>query len=111
MRLEVGHGSSRRPLGLAHNAAWFYEDLRLTLVELDRLVDSGHLARLEREEFELEFSLDAPEDWRDFVNRPRAGGLDADPAQLAHAEEALSRREAIMIATEGQRAAAFQRIP
>jgi hypothetical protein len=110
MRLEVGHGSSRQPLGRVHNAAWFYEDLRLTLVELDRLVDSGLLARLEHEEFEVEFSVDAPEDWRDFVNRPRAGGLDAHPAQLTHAEEALSRREAIMIVTEGQLAAAFRRI-
>ncbi len=110
MALDLVQASSRRSLGLAHNATSFHEDLRLTLLELDRLVEAGRLVRTHREKLEMEFRFDALEDWREFVNRPHAGHVDADIAQLDDAEAALVRGESAIIATESQIVIALSRI-
>lgn len=110
MALSLCRGPSSRPFGLAHNAISFHQDLRLTLLELDRLVEAGFLARVKEEELEMEFRFEAIEDWRDFVSRPHAGELDVDPVQLSHAEACLSRGEGAIIAAEAQVATAFQRM-
>jgi len=59
----------------------------------------------------MEFRFDALEDWREFVNRPHAGHIDADVAQQADAEALLARGKNAIVATEAQIVIAFQRIP
>ena len=109
MSLTVCEDSTRRPLGLAHNAASFHEDLRLTLVELDRLVAMGLLDRVRQEEFEMELRFEALEDWRGFVARPHAGELEVDPAELSRVEADLSRPASAIVASEAQVAIGFRR--
>jgi hypothetical protein len=109
MSLTVCERSTRRPLGLAHNAASFHDDLRLTLAELDRHVAMGLLAPVGQEEFEMEFRFEALEDWRDFVSRPHAGDLEVDPAELSRAEADVSRSALVIVASEAQLAVSFQR--
>jgi hypothetical protein len=111
MVLEIEHATRRRPLGLAHNAASFHEDLRLALLEVDRLVEAGRLAPTRREDLEMEFRFDALEDWREFVTRPHAGHVEADVARLAEAERGLARGDTAIVATESQGMMVFRRPP
>jgi len=102
--------SRKRPLGRAHDATAFHENLRLTLHELDQTVASGMFARLREEEFEIESRFETLDDWRDFLIRPYAGALDIDPVTIARAEAALGRSEITIVATEANVATAFRKV-
>ena len=108
--VDRGRGGGREDLGLAHNASFFHEDLDLTLVELDRLVEAGLLRRLEAEQLEIEFRFDSLRDWRDFVDRPRGDRLEVDPGRLAAAEATVAGRSGAILAVEAQIAIAYLRV-
>ena len=45
-------------------------------------------------------------DWREFVERPTCGGIEADPRQL---DEALARPDGCVVVTEDNLAAVYER--
>ena len=109
--LRACRRARKRPLGLAHDATSFHENLRLTDLELDRAVAAGMFARMNEEQFEIDSRFETLDDWRDFLIRPYAGALEIDPVKIARAEAALGRSELTIIATEAEVAAAFRKIP
>ena len=98
MDLEVRIGSERRPgVGVVFDHAEAREDNRSAYRTLTALPAEGLFTRRGEVVYRLEFHYRSADDWQKFLDRPRAGGVEADPQVLA---SALAHADGRIVATE-----------
>ena len=98
MSLEVRLGSERRSgVGLVFDHAEAQEDIQSSRRMLAALASEGLFTRRGEAVYRLEFHYPSAEDWQEFLARPKAGGMTADPDLLA---SALADPDGCIVATE-----------
>ncbi len=86
MDLEVRLGSECRPgVGFVFDDAEAQEDVRSSHRTLTALVAEGLFTRRGEAVYLLEFHFHSADDWQEFLTRPKAGSVEADPDLLASA--------------------------
>ena len=99
MQLEVRFGLRREPAGIAHDSHDAQEDMRSARRTLAELVAAGLFTLRAETACTLEFHFQSVEDWTEFVERPRAGAVEADQRLLDRALSALARGEGAIVAS------------
>lgn len=94
MTLHALAGESRTVLGRVHETAEAGEDMRLARTALARAMEQGLFQRRNEAVFTLEIRFPAESDWREFLERPKTGNVDADPVRIA---SAYHRGEMVMV--------------
>ncbi len=107
MELEVWLGSERRPgAGVVFDDAEALEDMRLSLRTLSALVAEGLFVRRGETSYMLEYRFHSEADWQEFLARPKAGGVEADPDLLA---SALAHPDGCIVTTEETTITTYER--
>lgn len=102
--LDVRLGSEHRPkVGLVFDDAEAQEDMKSSHRTLTALAAEGLFTRCDEGIYLLEFHFSSPEDWHEFLVRPKAGGVEADSdllsAALAHPDGRIVATESTTITT------------
>ena len=106
MDLEVCLGPERRSVGIAFDNSSSREEMRASRRTLAELCASGLFSPQREIFFAFEFHFRTAEDWSTFLERPRAGGVEADQGLLDMAFSAPSHGGGI-VATEKVVASAY----
>lgn len=109
MGIEVRVGARRRPAGVVFDNATSLDDMRASLRTLAGTVADGLFSPRGEIFFELRSNFESPEDWWEFLQRPKAGGLEADRALLDEALDRLARGENSLFTIEPEVVAAYER--
>ena len=104
MDLEVWLGSERRPgIGFVFDDDEAREDMRSSLRTLAALAAEGLFVRRDEAIYALEFHFHSEDDWQEFLVRPNAGSVEADPdlllSALAHPDGRIVTTEETTITT------------
>ena len=109
MNLEVRLGSEPRPAGIVFDDSETLEDMGASRRTLAELAADGLFSFQCEISYRLEFHFESAEDWSAFLERPNAGGLEADQELLDMALSAFSRGEGRIVAIEENLAGAYER--
>ena len=110
MDLEVRLGSEHQSAGLAFDNSSTREDMGASRRTLAGPAAAGLFSLRCELFYKLEFHFRSPEDWSAFLERPRAGGLEADQELLDKALSALAGGEGRIVAIEEVVATAYERV-
>ena len=106
MDVEVCVGGERRAVGSAHDCVEKREDMRAALRTLEEFAASGMMSPTGRAVWHFEMQFRSVADWREFVEKPTCGGIDADRKQL---DGALSRTDGSVVTIEENYALVYER--
>jgi len=107
MKLEVRLGVNRRPgVGLVFDSAEAQEDMNSSYGTLTALASEGLFTHLAETVYTLAFHFDSEDDWLEFLARPKAGHVEADPDLLS---STLAHPDGSIVATEDTTITMYQR--
>jgi hypothetical protein len=106
MDLEVRLGAERPGTGRVFDDEEAQEDMKSAHRTLAALADEGLFTLHDTTTFRLEFHFHTAEDWREFLARPKAGSVEADPQLLA---AALAHPQGSIVTTEQTSATTYDR--
>ncbi len=107
MTVEVHLGTERRVVGTAQDNADKRADMRGALRRVDEMVADGFLSVRGEAKWRFQTEYSAVEDWREFVERPTCGGLEADTRLI---DAALARPDGRVTVTEDNLAVVYERL-
>lgn len=99
MRLEVVLGPCRESLGTAYDSGPGLEDIESARRVLAELVAAGLFSWRAETSCMLEFHFHTADDWTEFIDRPKAGVLEADQRLLERGLAAMARGEGEIVAS------------
>ena len=100
MRLEVSRDGTLDLLGRVMQTSFGQQNIRSACEALTGAVATGVFSRGAGVERELAFYYQTLEDWREFLERPKTGSVEVDPARLEAALTELSRSDVEIVVTE-----------
>ncbi len=109
MDLEVRIGDDRRPAGIALDDADALEDMKHSHRMLAEMEEAGLFSLQDEIVFSFHFHFLTAEDWKVFLERPKAGGLEADEDLLNRVFAPDGPPDARIVGTEQCVARAYAR--
>ena len=106
MDLEVCLGERRIPVGVARDLPDKLVNMKQALRALAELTAAGLFSLRGNAAWEFQNQFWSPPDWREFIERPACGGVEADQGVL---EAALARPDGYVLLTEENLAAVYER--
>jgi hypothetical protein len=106
MDVEVCVGGERCTAGSARDCVEKQKDMRSALRTLEEFAAAGMLSLAGRAVWHFEVQFPSVADWKEFVEKPTCGGIDADRKQL---DVALSRTDGRVVIIEENFALVYAR--
>ena len=97
MNLEVRFGDQRSPAGVARDNPDKLGDMRESLRTVAELATAGLFSLRHEAAWQFEIHFPSPADWKEFLDKPTCGGVEADSELL---DAALSQPDGSIVLTE-----------
>ena len=107
INLGVRLGGERRDAGIALENTEKLEDMKASLRTVTEDVAAGLFSMRNELKWQFEMQYPTPADWREFLDRPSNGGIEADPELI---EDALGRPDGYVYSVEDDLAQAYERL-
>jgi hypothetical protein len=107
MQVEVLLGDERRALGTAQDSVEKREEMRGALRRVAETVADGLFALRDQAKWRFEMEFTSEPDWREFIEKPTFGGVQADLRPIA---DALARPDGSVILTEDNLGEIYERL-